>query len=43
MKYRKATSKDLDALCQLRSQLADDPEDKLTTEYAPYNAQRDRA
>jgi len=43
MIFRRATLKDLDPLCRLRSQLADDPEDRLTTEYAPYNAKRDKA
>ncbi len=43
MIYRKATLKDLDELCRLRSQLENDSEDKLTKEYAPYHAERDRA
>ena len=39
---RKATLKDYEAICQLRHQLLDDPEDKLTPEYTPYNEKNDR-
>lgn len=42
MQFRKATIHDLEEICQLRKQLANDPEDKLTTEYAPYCEKRDR-
>lgn len=42
MNYRKATIRDLEDICNLRKQLATDPEDKLTTEYAPYSEKRDR-
>ncbi len=42
MLFRKAGIKDLNSICQLRSQLANDPEDKLTTEYAPYSPKRDK-
>jgi len=40
--YRKATPKDFEGLCQLRKQLATDPEDRRATEYAPYSEQNDR-
>ena len=40
--YRKASVKDLNKICCLRKQLADDPEDKKTSEYAPYSPERDR-
>lgn len=40
--YRKANIKDLESLCLLRNQLANDSEDKLTTEYAPYSSDRDK-
>ena len=40
--FRKAAPRDLDALCDLRAQLAHDPMDKQTTEYAPYSPQPDR-
>ena len=40
---RKATMKDFDNLCRLRSQLAFDPEDNLTTEYAAYQPENDSA
>lgn len=40
--FRRAGIKDLENLCRLREQLAHDPEDKLTTEYAPYSAKRDK-
>lgn len=40
--FRRAGIKDLSSICQLRSQLADDPEDKLTTEYTPYSQKRDK-
>ena len=39
---RKATPKDYEGICQLRHQLLDDPEDRLTLEYAPYNEKNDR-
>ena len=39
---RKATLKDFEGICQLRHQLLDDPEDRLTLEYAPYNEKNDR-
>ena len=39
---RKATIKDFEGICRLRSQLAHDPEERLTTEYAPYNPKVDR-
>ena len=42
MIYRKATIKDFENICLLRSQLLDDPEDRLTLEYAPYNEKNDR-
>ncbi|MBP5344379.1 MAG: GNAT family N-acetyltransferase [Alphaproteobacteria bacterium] len=38
---RKASLKDLEGICQLRSQSANDPEDKLTTEYASYDPKID--
>ena len=41
--YKKATPKDYEGICKLRSQLIDDPEDRLTLEYAPYNEKNDRA
>ena len=41
--FRKATPKDLEALCALRAQLAHDPMDKQATEYAPYSPEPDRA
>lgn len=40
---RKATLKDFEAICRLRSQLARDPSERFATEYAPYNAEADRA
>jgi len=40
---RKANIKDYEAICQLRHQLLDDPEDRLTLEYAPYNEKNDQA
>ena len=40
---RKATQKDFEGICALRHQLLDDPEDRLTLEYAPYNEKNDRA
>lgn len=40
---RKATEKDFEGICQLRHQLLNDPEDRLTLEYAPYNEKNDRA
>lgn len=39
---RKATKKDFEGICRLRHQLLDDPEDRLTLEYAPYNEKNDR-
>ena len=38
---RKASIKDLKGICELRQQLAYDPEDRYTTEYAPYNPKPD--
>jgi ribosomal protein S18 acetylase RimI-like enzyme len=40
---RKANKKDFEDICKLRHQLLDDPEDRLTLEYAPYNEKNDRA
>ena len=41
--FRKAMPRDLNALCDLRAQLAHDPMDKQMTEYAPYSPQQDKA
>lgn len=41
MLFKKASIKDFEALCLLRSQLAHAPEDKKTTEYARYNKKND--
>ena len=43
MIFKKATLKDFEELCRLRKELANDPEDKITTEYAPYQEENDRA
>lgn len=43
MIFKKATLKDFEGLCRLRKELANDPEDKMTTEYAPYQEENDRA
>jgi len=43
MIFKKATLKDFEGLCRLRKELANDPEDKITTEYAPYQEENDRA
>ena len=40
---RRANIKDFEGICRLRHQLLDDPEDRLTLEYAPYNEKNDRA
>ena len=42
MILRKATQKDFESICRLRRQLLHDPEDRLATEYAPYNEKNDR-
>ena len=41
--FQKATLRDLEAICALRTQLAHDPTDKKATEYAPYAPAPDRA
>ena len=42
MIYRKATSKDLEGICQLRAQLAYDPTERFASEYAPYHPEHDK-
>jgi len=39
---RKAGKKDFEAICQLRHQLLNDPEERLALEYAPYDEKNDR-
>ena len=38
---RKASLKDFEEICRLRSQLANDPEDRYTTEFASYEPKAD--
>jgi len=43
MIFKKATLKDFEGLCRLRKELANDPSDRLATEYAPFQEENDRA